>query len=242
MMSVVERAAVDMYLPISNAVAIGNGLMESALPFQVVPNFVPNHLGASQSDVAAYTAQLPDGEYILFVGDLSRDKGIHVLLDAYAGLRDAPPLVLIGRRCHDTPPDFPPNVLALNSWPHEAVMEAWRRCSVAVAPSVWPEPFGVVVLEAMICARPVIASRAGGLAEIVVDGETGLLVPPDDPEALAKALRRLLADQDLRQKMGLAGKRRAEEFRASAIVPRVEEVYRSVLTKKVSTEIQEATS
>ena len=240
-MSVVERSAVDMYLPISNAVAIGNGLMGSALPFQVVPNFVPNHLGASQSDMAAYTAQLPDGEYILFVGDLSRDKGIHILCNAYATLADAPPLVLIGRKGHDTPPDFPPNVIALNSWPHDAVMEAWRRCSIAVAPSVWPEPFGVVVLEAMTCGRPVIASRAGGLAEIVVDGETGLLVPPGNSEALAKALRCLLADQDLRQNMGLAGKRRAEEFRACTIVPRVEEVYRSVLTKEVSTEIQEAT-
>jgi glycosyltransferase involved in cell wall biosynthesis len=121
-------------------------------------------------------------------------------------------------------------------------MEAWRRCSVAVAPSVWPEPFGVVVLEAMTCGRPVIASRAGGLAEIVIDGETGLLVPPGDSRALATALRQLLTDQDLRQKMGLAGKHRAEEFRASAIVPRVEEVYRSLLTKEVSTEIQEATS
>ncbi len=241
-MNIAERAAVDMYLPISNAVAIGNGLIGSALPFQVVPNFVPNQLGASRSDMAAYTAQLPKGEYILFVGDLSRDKGIHILCSAYAALTDAPPLVLIGRRCQDTPPDFPPNVIALNSWPHEAIMEAWRRCSVAVAPSVWPEPFGVVVLEAMTCGRPVIASRSGGLAEIVVDGETGLLVPPGDATALATALRDLLTDQDLRQKMGLAGKCRAEEFRASAIVPRVEEVYRSVLTKHVSTEIQEATS
>ena len=221
---------------------MGNGLTESALPFQVIPNFVPNHLDASRSDVAAYTAQLPDGEYILFVGDLSRDKGIHILCSAYAALTDAPPLVLIGRRCQDTPADFPPNVIFLNSWPHEAVMEAWRRCSIAVAPSVWPEPFGVVVLEAMICGRPVIASRAGGLSDIVVDGETGLLVPPDDPTALTTALRCLLADPDLRQKMGQAGKRRVEEFRASAIVPRVEEVYRSVLTKEISTEIQEATS
>jgi glycosyltransferase involved in cell wall biosynthesis len=241
-MSGVERAAVDMYLPISHAVANGNGLTGSVLPFQVVPNFVPNHLEVSRSDTAQYTAQLPDEEFILFVGDLSRDKGIHILCDAYATLTDAPPLVLIGRRCQDTPAAFPPNVVVLNSWPHEAVMEAWRRCSIAVVPSVWPEPFGVVVLEAMTCGRPVVASRAGGLAEIVVDGETGLLVPPGDSKALATALWHLLTEHDLRHKMGLAGKHRVEEFRASVIVPRVEEVYRSILAKKVSTEIQEATS
>jgi glycosyltransferase involved in cell wall biosynthesis len=120
-------------------------------------------------------------------------------------------------------------------------MEAWHRCSIAVAPSVCPEAFGIVVLEAMACGRPVITSRTGGLSEIVVDGETGLLVPPGDSIALTTALKRLLTDHDLRQKMGQAGKRRAEEFRASAIVPLVEEVYRTILAKEVSAKIQEAT-
>ena len=242
MMSAVGRAAVDMFLPISNAVAIGNGLSGSSLPFQVIPNFVPDDLDASRSDIESYTAQLPTGDYILFVGDLSRDKGIHILLRAYADLKDAPPLVLIGRRCQDTPAEFPPNVIFLDSWPHEAVMEAWRRCRIAVAPSVWPEPFGVVVLEAMTSGRPVIASRAGGLSDIVVDGETGLLIPPGDPSALVAALQRLLADRDLCEQMGQAGKRRAEEFRASVVVPRIEQVYCLITAKETLAELQQAIS
>ena len=241
-MSLAERAAVDMYLPISNAVAVGNGLVGSTLPFQVLPDFVPDDLDTDQDDVGTYTAQLPEGDYILFVGDLSRDKGIHILLKAYGELKDAPPLVLIGRRCLDTPVELPPNVLMLGSWPHAAVMQAWRRCSLAVVPSVWPEPFGIVALEAMASVRPVIASSTGGLADIVVDGETGVLVPPGDPMALRTALERLLADRDIREQMGQAGKRRAAQFQASTIVPRVEQVYRRVMPKAAPTEIQQAIS
>ena len=177
----------------------------------------------------------------MFVGDLSRDKGLHILLNAYAQLRDAPPLVLIGRRCQDTPAEFPSKVLCLNSWPHEAVMAAWQRCSVALVPSVWPEPFGLVALEAMVSSRPVIASQIGGLADTVIDGETGRLVPPGDPNALAGALRELIADRDLRERMGQAGRRRSEEFRAVTVVPRIEQAYRRSMAKETSKEFQQVT-
>jgi glycosyltransferase involved in cell wall biosynthesis len=242
LMSRVGRGMVDMFLPVSTAVASGNGLIGSSLPFQVIPNFVPDELDVDHVDTEAYTAQLPDEDFILFVGDLSRDKGIHTLLNAYATLKDAPPLVLIGRRCQDTPAEFPSNVIFLNSWPHAAVMAAWRRCSIAVAPSAWPEPFGVVVLEAMAAGRPVIASRIGGLPDMVVDGETGLLVSPDDPAALRTALERLLTDRDLREQLGQAGQRRVEQFRAGAVIPRIEQVYRMVMMKETSTELQQAVS
>ncbi len=242
LMSDVERTAVDMFLPVSTAVASGTGLVGSSLPYQVIPNFVPDQIDADPVDIESYTAQLPDGDFILFVGDLSRDKGIHILLSAYGDLKNAPPLVLIGRRCQDTPTEFPPNVLFLNSWPHAAVMAAWRRCSLAVAPSTWPEPFGVVVLEAMAAGRPVIASRIGGLPDMVVDGETGVLIPPDDPAALRSALERLLADRELRDQLGQAGRRRVAQFRADAVIPRIEQVYRMLMTKETSTELQQAIS
>ena len=98
LMSRVGRGMVDMFLPVSTAVASGNGLVGSSLPFQVIPNFVPDELDGDRVDTEAYTVQLPDEDFILFVGDLSRDKGIHTLLNAYATLKDAPPLVLIGRQ------------------------------------------------------------------------------------------------------------------------------------------------
>ncbi len=239
-MSTLGKMAVDMFLPVSMAVAAGNGLVDSGLPFQVIPNFVPDVGDEKQTDTKAYTAQLPEGDFILFVGDLSRDKGIHILLEAYARLKDAPPLVLIGRRCPDTPSEFPSNVIFLNSWPHAAVMAAWRRCSIAVAPSVWPEPFGIVVLEAMAAGRPVIASRIGGLSDVVVDGETGLLVSPGDPVAVQQAFERLLADRALSRRLGQAGLRRVEKFRAGAVIPRIEQIYQMITSQEKSTELQKA--
>jgi glycosyltransferase involved in cell wall biosynthesis len=242
LMSGIGRFSVDMFLPVSSAVASGNGLVGSSLPFQVIPNFVPDVLDMDRVETDAYTGRLPDEDFILFVGDLSRDKGIHILLNAYTNLENAPPLVLIGRRCEDTPAKFPPNVVFLNSWPHAAVMAAWQRCSIAVAPSVWPEPFGIVVLEAMAAGRPVIASRIGGLIDVVVDAETGLLVPPGNPTALQKALECLLANRYLREQLGQAGQQRVEQFRASVVIPRIEEIYRTVMTKVTSTELQKAVS
>jgi glycosyltransferase involved in cell wall biosynthesis len=218
-----------MFLPVSRAVAAGNRLVGSRLPFEVMPNFVRDDIEASPGGSESYTSRLPLGEYLLFAGDLSRFKGMDVLLRAYADLGDAPPLVLIGRRCLDTPTRLPRNVVALGSWPHAAVMEAWRGSMLGLLPSVGPEAFGIVALEAMASGRPVIASRIGGLPDVVVDGETGFIVPPGDADALRKAIKRLVDDSHLRARMGEAAKRRAGEFRASAVVPRIEAVYRRVL-------------
>ncbi len=73
------------------------------------------------------------------------------------------------------------------------------------------EGMPISILEAMAAGLPVVASAVGGVPEVVIDGETGLLVPPDDAPALANALRRLLADAGLRRRLGAAGRRRAEE-------------------------------
>ncbi len=238
-MGAVERRAVDSFLAVSHATAIGNGLDKGQKTFQVIPNFVPDDLGTRRGDCAAYLAQLPADDYLLFVGDLSREKGIDVLLAAYAELANAPPLVLIGRRLPDTPAMLPCNVIALDSWPHEAVMEAWPRSCIALVPSTWAEPFGIVAIEAMACGRPVIASDIGGLRDIVVDGETGFRVPPGDPPALRQAIECLLADPELQERMGQAGKRKVTEFRASAVVPRIEQAYRNVMSTAPVTSIEQ---
>lgn len=228
-MGAFERRSVDMFLPVSRAVAVGNGLVDSRLPYQVIPNFfVEEDTSTLPADRSTYLSQLPDGGFLLFVGDLSEDKGTAILLRAFSELKNAPPLVLIGRN-HLNNYRSLRNVIILNSWPHWAVMEAWRRCSIALVPSLWAEPFGLVAIEAMSAGRPVIASRTGGLSDIVVDGETGILVPPGDPQALRQAIECLLDDPGLAERMGQAGKDKSNEFRASAIVPRIEQVYRQLV-------------
>ena len=234
-MSGIERGAVDMFLPNSQATAIGNGLVGSRLPFQVIPHFIPGDDATLHGDAEPYLAQLPAENYLLFVGALGHHKGVDVLLRAYAGLTNAPPLVLIG---HQTP-DWqllsracPRNVFVLKDWPRYAVMEAWHRSMIALVPSVWSEPFGLVALEAMSAGRPVIASRSGGLIDIVADGETGFLVQPGDPLALQQAIERLLADPDLRSRMGQAALCKFGEFQVSTLVSRFERVYQDVLQQK----------
>jgi glycosyltransferase involved in cell wall biosynthesis len=137
-------------------------------------------------------AQLPAEPFILFVGSFGKQKGMDVLLAAYRGLETAVPLVLIGYELSDFPLsqlDIPPNVHIFKNWPNTAVMEAWRRSSLGIIPSNWPEPSPTVVMEAMVAGTPVIATRVGGIPDIVAEGETGLLVPPGDATALRQAMQ-----------------------------------------------------
>ena len=99
---------------------------------------------------------------------------------------------------------------------------------VLVHASVLAEPFGQVIVEGMAAGLPVIASDAGGAAEIVEDGVDGLLFPPGDVDALCDALTRLLLDAPLRQRLGEAGRRRARDFRPDVIGPQMMDVYRRV--------------
>jgi len=123
------------------------------------------------------------------------------------------------------------------------VRQLYSHAGVFVCPSVY-EPFGIINLEAMACERPVVASAVGGIPEVVVDGETGVLVPvalrtddpmlPVDPDAfeadLAAAVNRLMADAPLRQRIGRAGRARAvERFSWSSIAEQTVELYRSLL-------------
>lgn len=226
-----EYKKIDKFLPVSPAVAKGNALTNSNYPVEVVPNFIPDDVASRRDDTAACLDDLPDEDFLLFVGALTAKKGIHVLLDAYTGLDNPPPLVLIGSTWRDTPDEFPPNVTVLHNWPHDAVMSAWKRCIIGVTPSIWPEPSPTVVIEAMAVGRPVIGSRIGGITEQIVDGKTGYLVTPGSSEELKQAIERLLVDREFGERMGQAGKEKANEFYASSVVARVEEIYKEVLAK-----------
>ncbi len=104
--------------------------------------------------------------------------------------------------------------------------EVYRTLAVAVLPSRRPEPFGLVLVEAMACGRPVVATDHGGPREICEPGETGVLVPPGDPDALAAAIAWLLAHPERARAMGEAGRRRAEaRYDVKRTVRAVEAIY-----------------
>ena len=105
-----------------------------------------------------------------------------------------------------------------------------RSFDIYAAPSrLDSESFGVAILEASACGVSVIVSDAGGLPEVVADGVTGLIVPRDDPEALARALERLALDPELRARMGRAGRERVEQLYSwPKCVDRMVDIFRKV--------------
>jgi glycosyltransferase involved in cell wall biosynthesis len=221
----------DGIIAVSRTVAEGNRLEGARVPHRVIPNFIADELweeaGSPLSPVPH--PALPTEPFLFFAGDLSRDKGVPALLEAYARLERRPRLVLAGRRTPDTPATLPEGAVLLPDCPHKLVMEGFHRCLAALAPSTWPDPCPTVVLEAMASGAPLIASAIGGIRDMVVDGESGLLVTPGDVDELAAALRRLLGDPSLRLRLTEGGRARALGFTASRVVPRIEDAYAAAL-------------
>lgn len=166
----------------------------------------------------------------LFVGRLSSEKGLDVLLEAWRGIDR--PLWIVGRGpegarlraryASDTVRFFgfqePPRVRSL-----------LQRCALVVHPHRWDEPFGLVVLEAMSAGRPVIASRQGGPADLVVHGQTGWLVGPGDPAQLQFAVSRALGDpRELARVASAARVRYLAHYRPALHTDALLELYRKV--------------
>lgn len=188
----------------------------------VVPNFHEENDGPVDEEIMA---QLPAEPYIQFVGHLRQYKGLHDLLAAYEGLEDRPPLVLVGTRGPDTPERFPDGVTVLTYVPHATVMAMWERALFAVSPSIAPEALGNVVHEAMSKGCAVIGTKPGGHEEMIDDGKTGLLVPGGDAAALGRAMARLIADRELRERIGRAAELRARRFTPEVVMPELERLY-----------------
>jgi starch synthase len=176
---------------------------------------------------------------VVFVGRITRQKGIVPLLDAAARWHPDALLVLcaaapdtpeIAQEVRDRVAELGNRVLWLSDiLPRPDVVQILSHAAVFVCPSVY-EPFGLVNLEAMACEAPVVATAVGGIPEIVVQGETGFLVPPNDPQAIADRVDTLLADDALRTRLGKAGRARVlERFSWVAIAERTADLYASVL-------------
>ena len=227
-----KHRAIDHVINVSRAVAEGNRIPDSQAS-SVIPNFVLDSAVLSSAadkpgSTTVGTSAIPEEPFMLFVGELSKGKGIETLLRAYQLLGNRrPPLVLIGKQMPDTPAQLPEGVRLNLDWPHEHVLAAFRRCILAVLPSVIPDACPTTVLEAMASGRPVITTSIGGMIDMVVDGHSGLLVPPDDDRELARAMSRILADDDLRARLSTGARERVHAFTASAVAAQLESVYAS---------------
>jgi glycosyltransferase involved in cell wall biosynthesis len=178
---------------------------------------------------------LPKGARLLVaVSRLEEQKGLDVALRALAQLPPEAVLVVLG----EGPQRAELEALARQLGVADRVRlpgrvgdvaALLRQAELLVHPARW-EGFGLALLEAMLCAKPIVASRVSSIPELVADGETGLLVPPDDAAALATAIGILLEDVELATRMGAAGKARAQErFSVARMARRTVEVYRHAL-------------
>jgi len=202
------------------------------------------------------------GKQLLFVGRISPEKGLHVLLDAFNNILKQHPeakLKIIGPK-RLAPKEFiinlsnDPQVRDLSKFysgdylnylqkisnqvsftgsiSHNELADHYRTADIFISPSVWQEPFPQTVLEAMASGLPVIASKAGGHPESIEHGKTGLLVERGDANALSEAINTLLADEDLRNSMGEAGRQRAvEHFSHETIAENLLTQYKKLLKK-----------
>jgi alpha-maltose-1-phosphate synthase len=209
-----------------------------------------------RTDALARHGVNPAVPYVLFVGRITRQKGIVHLVRAIRHLDPGIGVVLCAGQ-----PDTPeiaremaegvrsaqadrPNVVWIGEMiSRDEVRQLYSHAAVFCCPSVY-EPFGIINLEAAACETPVVASAVGGIPEVVVDGETGLLVPVelsvDDPMSpvdadrfelnLAGAINALMADPSAREVMGRAGRRRAvEHFSWGAIARQTADLYESLV-------------
>ncbi len=167
---------------------------------------------------------------ILFVGRLVSRKGVEFLLDAVERLGGAP-LTIVGdgpkrrgleRRARGLPVRF------LGSLPPEEVRRRLKEAMILVLPAVQGEGVPNVLLEAMACGTPVVATDGGGVPDLVEDGRTGLLVPPRDAPRLAEALGRLLEDADLRARLSAGGRGVAADHDWDRVTRSVEETLLSI--------------
>jgi glycosyltransferase involved in cell wall biosynthesis len=197
---------------------------------RVVPNLPPRVDVPSEAEAQAARARLGIGAapLVLYAGKLSLGKGTPVLLEALERIAAAVPgtrFVLAGKGDMAIPRR--PDLSALGVVPQAELFALYRAADVIVVPSIWPEPLSRVLLEAMRIGRPVVATAVGGTPEAVEHGVTGLLVPRQDPEALAKAVIELLLDPDRRERMGRAAAERARTaFDEDRLVAALLEAYR----------------
>lgn len=208
--------------------------------YNIIPNGIdPEHFSRDTAPLEVFR----DGKLnILFVGRQEKRKGLKYLLGAYRRLKERFPgirLIVVGpeenrlvenyeRLVYDTELK---DVCFVGFVPYEELPRYYNAAHIFCAPSTGKESFGIVLLEAMAAARPIVASRIPGYATVVEDGKEGFLVEPSHEVALAEALARLLTDEALRQRMGALGRLKAEQYGWERVSRSVMNYYETLLAE-----------
>ena len=207
------------------AAAIAPGLVPRVAPMPVDPTLFHPATGERTRD------------RLLFVGKLNEQKGISSLLRAMSTMTGRPELdIVIGPGSNEAPTRRLAAEIGVDSqirWhammPQPELAALYREVTALVAPMIG-EGLGLIAVEAALSGLPVVAADSGGLRDIVVAGETGLVVPPADPAALSYALDELLALPDQGASLGEAGRKRAlQRFAPAAVARHYADVYRSAI-------------
>jgi phosphatidylinositol alpha-mannosyltransferase len=207
--------------------------------YRIIPNGIDTQrfcLGAPQRK------EFADGKInILFVGRLEQRKGLGYLLNACAKIKNSLPnfrLIVVGpgtvlRLRYEKlveNMELSDNVVFVGFVPSNELPSYYRSADIFCAPATGGESFGIVLLEAMACGKPVVATNIQGYASVLAHGEEGLLVPPRDEESLAHALLSLLNDKSLRLQMGAKGRIKAEKYSWPNIARQIMDYYDSLLS------------
>ncbi len=175
-------------------------------------------------------------DYVLYVGRPTAQKGMEFLIEA----ADKIPVQIVMEAVGADTKEYENRMMAKAKakeniiWIHENLgdaknVELYSSARVFICPSVY-EPFGIINLEAMACRTPVVASAVGGIKEVVVPEETGLLVEPGKPDQIAAAVNRLLDDPELARSMGEQGRKRVEDyFSWESIAEKTKDLYRQIV-------------
>lgn len=193
----------------------------------VVPNPAP-HLPALPGRREARARLGVNGALLAFAGRIGRQKALEVALEAVCRVQgvalaiagDGPERAAVERRAAEL--GLEGRVRFLGPQPRERVLELFRAADASLLSSAW-ENFPHTVVESLAVGTPVIATRVGGVAEVVEDGVNGLLVPAGDPEALAAAIRRFFAEPGLRERLSAAAAPSVAAYAPQAILARIEE-------------------
>jgi glycogen(starch) synthase len=174
---------------------------------------------------------------VVFVGRLAPQKGVRTLVEAARLLKtpgvkvllvgDGPQRSMLEREVRRLGVGDVVHLFGFVS--HDRVPTVLTHADLLVLPSLYEE-LGTILLEAMWVGLPIVASRTGGIPDVIDDGVNGLLVVPGDPGALARAIDRLLAEPDLARRLGEAARERARDYDWGVLAERVLAVYRDLLT------------